>query len=344
MPGMNLGVDLGSSQVVIYASDRGIVLREPSVIAVEKKSGKLLACGSEARKMLGRTPDSITAVRPVRKGVISDFDYAEQMIRYYMRRVCAYKVLKPRAVVSVPASVTEVEQRSAVEAVASSGVRKVVLLEEAVAAAIGAGLDVISPCGSMVVDIGGGTTDVAVMSLRGVSTSCSLRVGGDDLDEAIVRYLHNRYHHMVGTLTAERVKKTIGSALERPEAAAMKVPGRDTVSGLPCTCEVTADDLREAMEEPLSEIFAAVQRVLETTPPELAGDIMRSGIVLTGGGARLNGTAERLTQLTGVACRVAEDPEDCVAKGTGKSLKYIAKLTAGVYNINQFSHAEDIWT
>lgn len=337
MPGMDLGIDLGTSRVTIYASGRGIVLREPSVIAVESATGRMIACGKDAYAMLGRTPDSIEAVQPLNKGVISDYDYAEQMLRYFVRKVCAYKILKPRAAVSVPASVTEVEQRSVIEAVRASGTRRVVLIEESMAAAIGAGLDVAVPRGSMVADLGGGTTDVAVMSLKGVAASLSIRVGGNDLDEAIVRYLHNKYNHAVGRLTAEQVKMRIGCALPQEDDPVMPVKGRDAVTGLPCVRKIHSSEILEAIREPLEQMVAAVQRVIENTPPELTGDILDSGILLTGGTAQLNGMAELMTRRTGVVCRVAENPSDCVAIGTGKALKYVGVLSSGVYDISRFT-------
>ncbi len=337
MPGMDLGIDLGTSQVTIYASGRGIVLREPSVIAVDSHTGKMIACGQEAYAMLGRTPGSIEAVRPLTKGVISDYDYAEQMLRHFVRRVCAYKILKPRAAVSIPASVTEVEQRSVIEAVRAAGARRVVLIEESMAAAIGAGLNVAEPRGSMVVDIGGGTTDVAVTSLKGVASSLSVRVGGNDMDEAIARYLHNKYNHVIGVLTAEQVKIQIGCALEQEGDPSMPVKGRNAVTGLPCVREVRASEVLEALREPLEQMIAAVQRVIENTPPELTGDILESGIILTGGVAQLNGMAEWMTRRTGVACRVADNPSDCVAVGTGMALKYVGVLSSGVYDISRFT-------
>lgn len=340
MPGMDLGIDLGTSRVTIYASGRGIVLREPSVIAVDSDSGKMIACGRKAYAMLGRTPGSIEAVRPLSKGVISDYDYAEQMLRHFVRRVCAYKILKPRAAVSVPASVTEVEQRSVIEAVRAAGARRVVLIEESMAAAIGAGLTVSEPRGSMVADIGGGTTDVAVMSLKGMAASLSVRVGGNDMDEAIVRYLHNKYNHVIGLLTAEQVKIRIGRAVDQPDDPVMPVKGRNAATGLPCVREVRASEIQEALKEPVEEIIAAVQRVMENTPPELTGDILEDGVVLTGGASRLSGLDELLTRRTGVLCRLAENPSDCVALGTGKALKFVGVLSSGVYDISRFTTSQ----
>jgi rod shape-determining protein MreB len=287
--------------------------------------------------MLGRTPDSIYAVRPLTKGVISEYDYAEQMLRTFVRRVCAYKVIKPRAAVSIPATVTEVEQRSVVEAVMAAGTRRVVLIEESVAAAIGAGISIDLPQGSMVVNIGAGTTDIAVLSLKGIASSLSVRVGGDDIDEAIIRYLHNRYNHIIGKLTAEQVKISLGCALPSKVNRYMEVKGRNAVSGLPCLQKVSTSDIFDAISEPIQDIFSAIQRVLETTPPELAGDIMTSGICLNGGASLLPGMAEAVSRVTGVECRVAENPSDCVAIGTGKSLEYVGMLFTGVYDVGQFS-------
>ena len=338
MPGMDLGIDLGTSQVVIYTPHHGIVLREPSVIAVDQADGHMIACGKEAYAMLGRTPDSICAIRPLRKGVISDYDYAEQMLRYFVRKVCKYKILKPRAAVSVPATVTEVEQRSVVEAVSAAGIRRVVLMEESVAAAVGAGLDVSAPRGSMIVDLGAGTTDIAVMSLKGLANSISIRLGGDDFDAAIVRYMRTQYGLIIGDLTAEQVKKTIGNAMPAGEPDTMPVRGRDALSGLPRVQKVDANEILEAISEPLYGILSAIQHVLETTQPELVGDILDNGITLSGGGALLKNMPERVTRRTGVACRVADDPESCVAIGTGKALKYVGVMANGVYDINQFAY------
>ena len=253
-------------------------------------------------------------------------------------KICAYKVLKPRAAVSVPAAVTEVEQRSVVEAVTAANVRRVILMEEAVAAAIGAGLDVAAARGCMAADLGAGTVDVAVMTLRGVASSISAKVGGDDMDDAIIRYMRNKYNHVIGILTAEQVKKTIGCALPGGVGNTMDVPGRDAVTGLPSVCRVTSEDIHEAIAEPLGEIVGVIQQVLENTPPELAGDVMTGGIVLTGGLSQMSGMADLIAKRTGVACRVAENPEDCVAKGLGKAMKYADVMRSGVYDISQFSY------
>lgn len=337
MPGMSLGIDLGTANVTIYVRGQGIMLREPSVIAVDKETEKMIACGRQAYTMLGRTPDSIYAVRPVKKGVISEYDYAEQMLRVFVRRVCAYKVLKPRAAASVPASVTEVEQRSLVEAVLASGVRRVSLIDEAIAAAVGAGIKIDQPYGSMVVNIGAGTTDIAVLSLKGVASSTSIRVGGDDMDESIVRYLHNKHNHIIGHLTAEQVKISVGSAVPPAEDKVVGVKGRNIITGLPCIQKISRYEIFEAMQEPISQILLAIQRVLETTPPELAGDIIESGICLTGGCAQLDGMDLAIKRFTGVDCWIAENPADCVAVGTGESLDYLGSLFSGAYDVGQFS-------
>lgn len=338
MPGMDLGIDLGTSQVVITVAGRGVVLREPAVLAVDEKSGRMIACGREAYAMQGRAPSSIQVIRPLSKGVISDYDAAERMLKHLVGKVCAYKVLKPRAAVSVPAAVTEVEQRSVIEAVTAANVRRVVLMEESVAAAVGAGLDVAAARGCMAADLGAGTVDVAVMTLRGVASSISAKVGGDDLDEAIIRFMRNKYNHIIGVLTAEQVKKTIGCALPGKPGNSMKVPGRDAVTGLPSVCQVTSQDIQEAITEPLEEMVSVIQRVLENTPPELAGDVMAGGIVLTGGLSRLNGMADLIAERTGVACRIAGNPEECVALGLGKAIKYVDVMRSGVYDISQFSY------
>ena len=338
MPGVDLGIDLGTSQIVIYASGAGIVLREPTVIAVDRDDGHMIACGREAYEMLGRTPDSILAVRPIRKGVISDYDYAERMLKHFIRRVCAYKILKPRAAVCIPASVTEVEQRSVVDAATASGIRRVVLIEEAVAAALGAQLDISAARGSMVVDIGAGTTDVAVLSLKGMATSISAKVGGDDMDEAIVRYMRSAHNFVIGDLQAENIKRTIGCACTPRENTVIKARGRDAVTGLPRFHEVSSAQIHEAISEPLESIIAVIQKVLETTPPELAGDVMEQGIALTGGIAQLRDMDRLIEEKTGVRCYIPDDPESCAAKGTGKAMRYVGKMLSGIYDVGQFTY------
>lgn len=336
-----LGIDLGTSTVRIAEEGKGIVLEEASVIALDAKSGKVIACGNEALPMLGRAPASIRVVRPLEKGVIADYDCAEQMIHALVGKVCTYRVMKPRAAVSVPACVTEVEQRSIVQAMTTVGVRRVALIEEYVAAAIGAGMDVTQPHGCMAVDIGAGTTDAVILSLRGVTAAVSERVGGDDLDDAIVRMARSALGHVIGKQTAEAVKKEIGSVL--PSRRRMQVRGRDAQLGLPCIKTITAKQVREAIAESVEQIVGVIQRVLETAPPETVADVLTDGIVLTGGTARLNGLAEYISACTGVRCRVADNPEQCVALGVLGAMNCMKANTGGVYDINQFAYERDNW-
>lgn len=338
MPGLDLGIDMGTSQVIIALPGRGVVLKEPSVIAVDKADGHIIACGSEAYDMLGRTPGFHIGGPAVEQGCY----FRLRLCRADDALFCAEGVRlqddqapggrKPAA------SVTEVEQRSAVEAVTASGIRKVVLIDEAVAAALGAGLDLSQPKGNMVVDIGAGTTDIAVMSLKGISHSTSVRIGGEDMDEAIIRYMRNQHNLVIGPLTAEQVKKKIGLAAVSQDPPRMKVRGHNAATGLPAIREIDGNEVADAIRETMEEILRAVQEVLESTPPELAGDVLSSGIVMTGGVSQLTGLTDRLAAYTGVECRLAEDPETCVARGTGMALKYAASLSAGVYDIGQFSY------
>ena len=336
MKDRDFGIDCGTSRVVIYAAGNGVVLDEPAVLALDTETEKLIACGAEAYEMLGRAPASITVVRPLAKGVIADFDYACMMLRYFMQKVCAYKVIKPRVAISVPASVTAVEQRSFVEAVYAAGARQVMLIEESMAAAVGAGLDVEAPRGSMVVEIGAGTTDVAVMSLKGLASSCSHRVGGDTFDEAIVRYMRQMHHLVIGERTAKELKEAIGTAVKEEEDLTATARGRDALGGLPRTVEVTSAELLEAVRDPLADIVNAIQRVLENTPPELAADIYDNGIMLTGGMAKLRGMTTVVTRATGIRCYVADEPEYCVARGAATALEYMHLLHSGVYDIGKF--------
>lgn len=336
MADRDFGIDFGTSRVVIYAAGKGVVLDEPSVLAVNTETGKMFACGQEAYEMIGRAPASITVVRPLQKGVIADLDYACMMLRCFVQKVCAYKVVKPRAAVSVPASVTAVEQRAFLEAMYAAGARQVMLIEESMAAAVGAGLNVEAPRGSMVVEIGGGTTDVAVMSLKGLASSCSERVGGDAFDEAIVRFVRQKYQLIIGERTAGELKIAIGKAVEDLPDLTADAKGRDAVSGLPRVCEITSSDILEAVKDPLAEIVTTVRRVLENTAPELASDIYDNGILLTGGMAQLRGMDTVLERATGIHCRVAEDPAFCVARGAATALQYAHRLHSGVYDIGKF--------
>ncbi|WP_346885274.1 rod shape-determining protein [Clostridium sp. UBA4395] len=318
----DIGIDLGTANTLVYIKGKGIVLREPSVVAINKNTGKVLAVGNEAKNMIGRTPGNIVAIRPMKDGVIADFDVTEKMLRHFIEKVGGKNSFKsPRIIVCFPSGVTEVEKRAIEEATKSAGAREVGLLEEPMAAAIGAGLPVGEPTGSMVVDIGGGTTEVAIISLGGVVTSMSLRVAGDELDQAIIAYIKKQYNLMIGERTSENIKIQLGSAYEVEEKAEnMQIRGRDLISGLPKVVEIGEDEVREALREPVYSIIEAIKTTLEKTPPELAADIMDKGIMLTGGGALLKGLDALISHETHMPVNIAEIPLDCVAVGTGKAL------------------------
>ena len=327
--GRDLAVDLGTANTLVYVRGHGIVLNEPSVVALNTKNGAILAVGSEAKRMIGRTPSHIVAIRPLKDGVIHDFDVTEKMLRYFLHGVQRRRPLlfrKPRIVVCVPSGITGVEQRAVEEATISAGARTAWIIEEPMAAAIGAGLPVHEPTGNMVVDIGGGTTEVAVISLGGIVTAASIRIGGDELDASIVTYAKKEYSLLLGERTAEEVKMAIGCAHPLAEAASAEVRGRDLVTGLPKTVILTADEVRLAMEEPLNSIIDAVKNTLDSTPPELAADIVDKGIVLTGGGALLQAMDQRLHAETGMPIHVADSPLDSVAIGSGKCLEEFEAL------------------
>ena len=326
----DVGIDLGTASVLVYVKSRGIVLREPSVVAIDRASGRMLAIGDEARRMLGRTPGNIVAIRPLKDGVISNFDITERMLRYFLRKVIGRKMFfKPRVVVCVPSGVTEVEKRSVLEASNEAGARKTFLIEEPIAAAIGAGIDIGAPYGSMVLDIGGGTTDIAAISLGGAVISDSIKCAGHKFDEAIIRYMRKKHNLLIGERTAEEMKIKIGTAYPRKEDVFMDVTGRNLISGLPRTVRVTGNEMMEALEEPIQTIFEALHGVLERTPPELAADISETGVCMTGGGSLLYGLDRLLTEKLKLPCYVAEDAISCVAIGTGKALEDIDKYSAG---------------
>ncbi len=328
--GTDIGVDLGTASILVFIKDRGIVLHEPSVVAIDKSSnGKIFAVGEEARRMLGRTPGNIVAVRPLREGVIADYDTTEKMLRYFLdKAIGGRKLFKPRVMVCIPSGVTSVEERAVREAALQAGARQAFLIEEPLAAALGAGLDISQANGSMVVDIGGGTCDIAVLSLGGIVCSASLRVGGDKFDEDIVKHIRRKYNLMIGERTAEEIKIEIGTAYikDNNETISMNVRGRDLVSGLPKTIEITEKETYEAMEESLEGIVTAVKEVLEKTPPELTSDIIDKGIVLTGGGSMLAGLTSLLSDETGLFIHSADDPISSVALGTGIALQMLDKL------------------
>jgi rod shape-determining protein MreB len=320
--GRDMAVDLGTANTLVYVRGRGIVLNEPSVVAVNTANGAILAVGSEAKRMIGRTPSHIRAIRPLKDGVIADFDITEKMLRYFIQKVHHRRFMaKPRVVVCVPSGITSVEQRAVEEATISAGARAAYIIEEPMAAAIGAGLPIHEPTGNMIVDIGGGTTEVAVISLGGIVTATSERVGGDEMDEAIIQFVKKEFSVMLGERTAEAIKLHVGSAFPTPDDLIAEIKGRDLVSGLPKTIHVTSEEIRRAIEEPVNSIVDAVRNTLDRTPPELAADILEKGVVLTGGGALLRGLDERLKHETGMPINIAENPLSCVAIGSGKCLE-----------------------
>lgn len=325
----DIGIDLGTATVLVYVQGKGIALREPSVVAINRDNGQIFAVGEEARRMLGRTPGNIIALRPLREGVIADYDSTERMLRYFIEKASGRQgLLRPRVMVCIPSGVTGVEERAVRQAAQQAGARQAFVIEEPLAAALGAGLDIAEPSGSMVVDIGGGTTDIAVLSLGGIVCSSSLRVAGDKLDEAIVRYIRREHNLMIGERSAEELKINIGMAhpAARGEDAAMDVRGRDLVTGLPKTVNIAAREVYAAIQEPLQQIVGAVKEVLEKTPPELAADLVNKGIVMTGGGSLLHGLDLLLSEETSLPVHVAEDPVSCVALGTGKALTMLDVL------------------
>jgi rod shape-determining protein MreB len=322
----DMGIDLGTANTLVHVKGRGIVLREPSVVAIQRDTGDVLAVGEEAKQMIGRTPGNIVAIRPMKDGVIADFDVTQSMLKYFIAKSMATRsFVRPRVVVAVPSGVTEVEKRAVIDATLQAGAREAYLIEEPMAAAIGAGLPVHEPTGNMVVDIGGGTTEVAVISLGGIVTSRSIRVGGDEMDEAIVQYIKRTYNLMIGERTAEEIKITIGSALTVDDKR-MDIRGRDLVTGLPKTLTITSEEVQRALTEPVFSIIEAVKVTLEKTPPELASDIMDRGIVMTGGGSLLRGLDKLLYQETGMPVHIAEETLSCVALGTGKALESLDVL------------------
>ena len=324
---MDIGVDLGTANVLVYIKGKGIVLREPSVVALDRDTNRVLAIGEEARRMLGRTPGNIIAIRPLREGVIADYDTTESMLRHFIQKVAGKSMFfKPRIMICIPSGVTTVEKRAVLEAAMQAGASKTYLIEEPLAAALGAGLDIAEPCGSMVVDIGGGTTDVAVLSLGGIVVSDSLRIGGDKFDEALIRYVKKEYNILIGERTAEEIKINVGSAYARGRQESIEIRGRDLVSGLPKTIRINSEETREALAEPVSLIVECVKSVLEKTPPELAADIVDRGIVMTGGGALLEGLDRLISEATGIPAYLADDPRSCVALGAGKALDSLGKL------------------
>ena len=332
----DIGIDLGTASVLVYVKGKGIVLNEPSVVALDKNTGKLLKVGTEAQQMLGRTPGNIVAIRPLREGVISDYDMTERMLKEFIRKVTGgFHLFPPRIMVCVPSGITEVEERAVIDAGRQAGARRVYLIEEPVAAAIGAGIDITKPDGHMVVDIGGGTSDIAVISLSGVVESASIKVAGDQFNESIVKYMRRKHNILIGERTAEQMKMEIGCVYPKEEEATIEIKGRCLMTGLPKTITVNSTEMMEAFEEPVERILEAVHNVLERTPPELVADISNNGIVMTGGGSLVDGFDKLITARTGIHTVVAEDAISCVAEGTGKSLDSLGDMQDGTVNLSR---------
>ena len=330
----DIGIDLGTASILVYVKGKGVVLKEPSVVAFDRDTNRIKAIGEEARLMLGRTPGNIVAVRPLRQGVISDYTVTEKMLKYFIQKaVGKQRFRKPLISICVPSQVTEVERKAVEDAAFQAGARDVKIIEEPIAAAIGAGIDIARPCGNMIVDIGGGTSDIAVISLGGTVVSASIKIAGDDFDDAIVRYMRKKHNLLIGERTAEDIKIRIGSAYPRPESVTVDVRGRNLVTGLPKTITVTSEETEEALKDTTSQIVEAVHSVLEKTPPELAADIADRGIVLTGGGSLLYGLDELIESKTGITTMTAEDPMTAVAIGTGRYVEFLSgEVTIGDAN------------
>ena len=325
MQATDIGIDLGTASILVYIRGKGVVLKEPSVVAFDRDTNKIKAIGEEARLMLGRTPGNIIAVRPLRQGVISNYEVTEKMMKYFIQKAVGRRSLrKPRIAVCVPSGVTQVEKKAVEDATYVAGAREVAIIEEPIAAAIGAGIDIAKPCGNLIVDIGGGTTDVAVISLGGAVVSDSIKIAGDDFDEAIVRYMRKKYNLLIGERMAEDIKINIGSAFKRPEPVYYDVKGRNLVTGLPRVLKISSEDTEEALRETTSKIVDCIHSVLERTPPELAADIADRGIVLTGGGSLLNGLEDLICSKTGITTMTAEEPMTAVAIGTGKYIEFLS--------------------
>ena len=331
----DIGIDLGTASVLVYVKGKGVVLNEPSVVAMDKTTGKLLKVGTDAQAMLGRTPGNIIAIRPLREGVISDYDMTERMLKEFIHKVVGFSFFKPRVIICVPSGITEVEERAVIDAGIQAGARKVYLIEEPVAAAIGAGIDITQPDGHMVVDIGGGTSDIAVISLSGVVESASIKVAGDQFNESIVKYMRRKHNVLVGERTAELMKMEIGCVFPKEQETSIEIKGRCLMTGLPKVITVTSTEMLEAFEEPVERILEAVHGVLERTPPELVADISNNGIVMTGGGSLVDGFDRLIEARTGIHTVVAESAISCVAEGTGKSLDSLNAMTDGTVNLSR---------
>ncbi len=332
----DIGIDLGTATVLVYVKGKGIVMKEPSVVAIDRDTGNILKIGREAQQMLGRTPGNIIAIRPLRDGVISQYEVTLRMIQHFIKRACGSIMFRqPRVIICVPSGITEVEERAVIDAANQAGAKKTYLIEEPVAAAIGAGIDISTPNGHMIVDIGGGTTDIAVISLGGVVVSESIKVAGDKFDEAIIRYVRRKYNVAIGERTAEEIKVKVGGAWHRDEPRVIDVKGRCLIQGLPKVVRISSLEMPEALEEPITAVIEAVCNVIERTPPELIGDILYNGIVMTGGGSLLFGLDRLIASVTGIKTRIANKAVDCVAIGTGLSLDHISVIPEGPLNISK---------
>lgn len=323
----DIGIDLGTANTLVFVKDRGVAIREPSVVAIQEETRRIMAVGDEAKQMLGRTPGNIVAIRPMKSGVIADFDITEEMIRHFIRKAHSTRLMRPRVIVAVPSDITEVEKRAVQEAARHAGAREVFLIEEPMAAAIGVGLPVSDPAGNMIVDIGGGTCEVAVISLSGIVYARSVRVGGDAMDECIVAYIKRVYNLIIGERTAEEIKINIGSAYSMGEEKTMEVKGRDLVAGLPKTLTITSEEIRDALQEPVSAIVDAVRNTLDRCPPEISADLVDRGLVMAGGGSLLRGLDKLIASQTGLPVTLAEDPLSAVAEGTGMVLNELNLLS-----------------
>jgi len=331
--GRDIGIDLGTTSVLISTRGKGVILREPAVVAIDRNTGRLLNVGMAAQRMLGRTPGNIVAIRPMNNGAISDYDMTERMLKEFTRKALSFSLIKPRIIISVPSGITEVEERAVIDAGVAAGARKVYLMEAPLAAAIGAGLDIAKPDGHMVVDIGGGTTDIAVLSLQGVVQSESLKAGGAAFDDALIKYIKRKHNVLIGETTAEELKKGIGCVFPRPESMAVEVKGRCLHTGLPRVVAVSTTDILEAFEDVTESIIEAIHNVLENTPPELVADISQNGIVLTGGNCLLWGFDKLVQSRTNITTHIADDADLCVANGLGKALNWIGEMTEGTINL-----------
>jgi len=337
MSAMDIGIDLGTANIIITMGGKGIIVNEPSVVAFNKKKNEIIAVGREAYKMIGRTPEYIVAVRPLKDGVISDHDMTMLMLREFINRASRNLMIKPQIIICVPSSVTDVENRAVVEAAFSSGARKVYLIKEPIAALLGAGVDITKPCGAMVVDIGGGTADVAVVSFNGIVKATSLKMAGNKFDYAIIKYISKNYKILIGEKTAENAKKTIGSVFQPDENRTMIIKGRNMVNGLPQSLEISEIEMYEALIDSAMEIVVKVKSVFEMTPPELVGDILQSGIILTGGGSMLKGLDKLISHHTGAPCRLAENPIECVARGIEKAFDFADVLMDGFEKVSMYN-------